>query len=188
MVLASSRVNNASPLRSQSKKGLNSWHLIAPDLWSTPYFSAWRCPPTSPRSIFPPQTRVCVDQRQEKLSWSRVLLRQASRRTPSPGPSTGWRRRPWSQGFASRCTRQLRLRDTCKLVRSVWPDQTKPGFETALVLQGLDNHSNRKSTCTNYFTFATSESLALRLDKEPGWDWGLAKQLLRPLPDWIATS
>ena len=149
---------------------------------------AWRCSPTSPRSIFPPQTRVCVDQRQEKLTWSRVLLRQASRRTPSPGPSTGWRRRPWSQGFASRCTRQLRLRDTCKLVRSVWPDQTKPGFETALVLQGLDNHSNRKSTCTNYFTFATSESLALRLDKEPGWDWGLAKQLLRPLPDWIATS
>ena len=147
---------------------------------------AWRCSPANPKTILLPQTHVCLDKRLEKLTWSGVLSWDASHLTPSQKPSAGWWRRPWGHSFASRCPCQLQMRDACNPVRPVWPDQTPLLSNTCTV--GTWRPYNRNSTCTNYFTFATSESFALRLSKETVENWRMARRLLRHLLDRIATS
>ena len=151
---------------------------------------AWRCSPANPKTILLPQTHVCLDKRLEKLTWSGVLSWDASHLTPSQTPSAGWWRRPWGHSFASRCPCQLQMRDACNPVRPVWPDQTPLLSNTCTV--GTWRPYNKNSTCTNYFTFATSESFALRLGKEPveieGWRGGCCAISLTespPLSPWL---
>ena len=57
---------------------------------------AWRCSLACHRSVHPSQTHVFIDQRLEKSSWPRALIRHASRWSPSQKAVAGWWRRPWS--------------------------------------------------------------------------------------------
>ena len=66
---------------------------------------AWRCSLACHRSVQPSQTHVFIDQRLEKSSWPRALIRHASRWSPSQKAVAGWWRRP----FATSRSLALRL-------------------------------------------------------------------------------